>query len=265
MHICMQHACMHTYIHTYIHACIHIYIHTYMHAYIYTYIHTCIYTCIHTYIHAHMHTYIHTCIHTYIDTHVLTYNRKIFTCTHAYIHTHIHTYKHAYTHTHIRTQMHAYNHVRRSKPRGWDLHSPLLSPPPVCDTHNAYIFDAPYPHVPWLTCAMTPPYVTRRICMCDMPHLVSASVPRDSYIWAYDTASVSRDSYWCCFYYFLRNSLVALLEALFAPYGPMTLHLCHVTHTYAASESRDSYICAYGEAMVSKIDHIIGIFCKRAL
>jgi len=35
--------------------------------------------------------------------------------------------------------------------------------------------------------------------MCDMPHLVSASVPRDSYICAYDTASVSRDSYICAY------------------------------------------------------------------
>jgi len=27
---------------------------------------------------------------------------------------------------------------------------------------------------------------------------------------------------WCCFYYFLRNSLVALLEALFAHYSPLS-------------------------------------------
>jgi len=32
---------------------------------------------------------------------------------------------------------------------------------------------------------------------------------------------------WCCFYYFLRNSLVALLEALFAP----QVHKCTYTHT----------------------------------
>jgi len=38
---------------------------------------------------------------------------------------------------------------------------------------------------------------------------------------------------WCCFYYFLRNSLVALLEALFARDFPGKPCLpCHIAHLY---------------------------------
>jgi len=63
------------------------------------------------------------------------------------------------------------------------------------------------------------------------------------WIWFEVKYSVITTIDWCCFYYFLRNSLVALLEALFArntTCKQKTIKKCQVTNPLLEQTSRDT-------------------------
>ena len=207
----------HTYVNAHIHAQSHVHMHAHAHAHAHTHTHT------HTYTHSHTHT------HTHTRTHACTCTRA-HACTHG--HTHTHTHIHTHAHTNINTRTYTPPHIL-----------PIFSFLSLCWPTCMYMTINMWISLGLRVCLRLSVSLAVSLCShaCITAYLeiwvslcVSiTSISSCTYMHAFGHMYICFDGRCVC--YFIRNSLVALLDALFT--RNMYTYIYTHTHTHICTST----------------------------